>query len=78
MDILAYAAEGHTHPLYFHTNAGIRQKLLIKLLKPFFMERNIAGKNIAVNAEGFMTDFSQWDENVGAALAREANIELTI
>lgn len=41
------------------------------------MERTIGGKTITVNEEGFMKDFSQWDENVGTELAREANIELT-
>ncbi|HNL84177.1 MAG TPA: TusE/DsrC/DsvC family sulfur relay protein [Chitinophagales bacterium] len=41
------------------------------------MEKAIAGKTIQVNDEGFMTDFSQWDENVGTALATEANIEMT-
>ena len=29
------------------------------------MEKTIAGKTIAVNEEGYLTDFSQWDENVG-------------
>jgi len=41
------------------------------------MERTIAGKSIAVNEEGFLTDFNQWDKNVGEALAAEANITLT-
>lgn len=41
------------------------------------MEKNIGGKTISVNEEGFMTDFKQWDNEVGAALAKEANIELT-
>ncbi len=41
------------------------------------MEKNIGGKTISVNEEGFMTDFKQWDKEVGAALAKEANIELT-
>ncbi|MFT3846349.1 MAG: TusE/DsrC/DsvC family sulfur relay protein [Lacibacter sp.] len=41
------------------------------------MERTIAGKTIAVNEEGYMTDFSQWDEKVGEALAAEANLSLT-
>ncbi len=41
------------------------------------MERTIAGKTIAVNEEGYMTDFSQWDEKVGEALAAEANLTLT-
>ena len=41
------------------------------------MERDIAGKTIAVNAEGYLTDFSQWDKSVGEALATENNIEMT-
>lgn len=41
------------------------------------MERNIAGKSILVNEEGYMTEFSQWDTNVGEALAVEADISLT-
>jgi TusE/DsrC/DsvC family sulfur relay protein len=41
------------------------------------MERTIAGKTIAVNEEGYLTDFSQWDEKVGEALATEANLTLT-
>ncbi len=41
------------------------------------MEKTIAGKTVAVNEEGYLTDFSQWDKNVGEALAAEANISLT-
>lgn len=41
------------------------------------MERDIAGKTIAVNAEGYLTDFSQWDKSIGEALAIENNIEMT-
>ena len=41
------------------------------------MERTIAGKTIAVNEEGYLTDFSQWDEKIGEALAAEANITLS-
>lgn len=41
------------------------------------MERTIAGKIITINEEGFLTDFSQWDEKVGEALASEANITIT-
>jgi tRNA 2-thiouridine synthesizing protein E len=41
------------------------------------MEKVIAGKNIAVNAEGYLTDFSQWDKNVAIEIAKESNIELT-
>ena len=41
------------------------------------MEKTIAGKSITVNEEGYLTDFSQWDEKVGEELAAEANINLT-
>ena len=32
---------------------------------------------IAVNEEGYLTNFSQWDKSVGEELAKEANIDLT-
>lgn len=41
------------------------------------MERNIAGKTIAVNEEGYLTDFSQWDKAVAEELAKEAEINLS-
>ncbi|MCF8258371.1 MAG: TusE/DsrC/DsvC family sulfur relay protein [Flavobacteriales bacterium] len=41
------------------------------------MDKNIAGKTISVNEEGFMTDFNQWDKEIGAALAKEADIDLS-
>lgn len=41
------------------------------------MKTTIAGKSITVNEEGYLTDFSQWDEEVGEALASDANISLT-
>jgi dissimilatory sulfite reductase related protein len=41
------------------------------------MEKTIAGKSISVNEEGYLTNFSQWDNEVGEELAKEASIELT-
>lgn len=41
------------------------------------MERTIAGRTINVNDEGYMTDFSQWDNSVGETLAAEAEINLS-
>ena len=41
------------------------------------MESTIAGKSITVNEEGYLTDFSQWDQQVGEAIASAANINLT-
>lgn len=41
------------------------------------MEKIIAGKKIAVNEEGYLTNFSEWDKVVGEELAKEQNIEMT-
>jgi dissimilatory sulfite reductase related protein len=41
------------------------------------MEKLIAGKTITVNEEGYLTNFNEWDENIGKELAGEANIELS-
>jgi len=41
------------------------------------MERIINGKTIAVNEEGYLTDFSQWDKCIGEILAVEAEINLS-
>ena len=41
------------------------------------MEKVIAGKTIHVNDEGFMTDFKEWDNTIGEALATENEISLT-
>jgi len=41
------------------------------------MEKMIAGKTITVNEEGYLTNFAQWDKEVGEALAAEANIALS-
>ena len=41
------------------------------------MEKTIAGKSIAVNEEGYLTDFKQWDRSVGEALATEAELSLS-
>lgn len=40
------------------------------------MNKVLAGKEINVNEEGFLTDFSQWDENVAKEIAREEEISL--
>ena len=39
--------------------------------------KDIAGTTIDVNEEGFLTDRSQWNKDVAAALASEEGIELT-
>jgi len=41
------------------------------------MEKVIAGKTIHVNEEGFMTDFKEWDNTIGEALATENEISLS-
>ena len=40
--------------------------------------RNIAGKTVQLNDEGFMTDPSEWDKAIAAEIAKEEGIaELT-
>lgn len=41
------------------------------------MDKVLAGKTISVTEEGFMTDFSQWDKNIGEAIATENDITLS-
>ena len=41
------------------------------------MERDLAGRTIAVNEEGYLTDASQWTRDIAEALAQEAGIALT-
>jgi tRNA 2-thiouridine synthesizing protein E len=41
------------------------------------MEKEIAGKTIKVNDEGYLTEFSQWDQQVGEAIASENNINMS-
>lgn len=40
------------------------------------MEKIIAGKSIHVNEEGYLTNFAEWDKEVGEAIAQEYNINL--
>lgn len=41
------------------------------------MEKMIAQKNVLVNEEGYLTDFTQWNKEIGDELAGENNIVLT-
>lgn len=41
------------------------------------METTIAGHNVAVNDEGYLTDLSQWSREVAKAIANEEGIQLT-
>jgi tRNA 2-thiouridine synthesizing protein E len=37
----------------------------------------IAGHEVQIDEEGFMTEYEEWDEEVGAALAGQIGIEMT-
>ena len=41
------------------------------------MKRQIGTTSIDVNEEGFMTNFSQWNKEIGEVLAKESSIDLT-
>lgn len=41
------------------------------------MEKTLAGKTVSVNEEGYMTNFAQWDREIGTAIAQEENITMT-
>ncbi len=41
------------------------------------MSLEVNGKNIELDANGNLTDFTQWDEDVARALAEQDEIELT-
>ncbi len=37
----------------------------------------IEGRDIHVDAEGFMTEYDEWDEDLGSVLAAQIGIEMT-
>lgn len=41
------------------------------------MEKLIAGKNVQVNEEGYLTNFAEWNKEIGEVLAVEADIKLS-
>ena len=41
------------------------------------MEKMIAQKSVSVNAEGYLTDFSQWTKEIGEEIAKENELVLT-
>lgn len=41
------------------------------------MEKLIAGKSVQVNEEGYLTNFSEWNKEIGEALALDAQVALT-
>lgn len=40
------------------------------------MEKVIAGHNVNVNNEGYLTDLSQWNKEIAIEIAKENDIEL--
>lgn len=41
------------------------------------MDTILAGNTIQRNEQGYLTDFSQWNKEIGEAIAKEEGIELT-
>jgi tRNA 2-thiouridine synthesizing protein E len=41
------------------------------------MEKVYAGKTVAVDAEGYLTDFSQWNKDIAMEIAKEEEVVLT-
>lgn len=41
------------------------------------MEKIIDGSTIEVNEEGYMTNFAQWNKQIGEQIAKEVNISLS-
>ena len=37
----------------------------------------IAGKEVHVNEEGFLTEYDEWSEDIGAELAKNIDVEMT-
>lgn len=38
---------------------------------------NIVGKTVKMNDEGYLTDFNEWDLEIGLAIAEEEGIEMS-
>jgi dissimilatory sulfite reductase related protein len=41
------------------------------------MEKIIAGVPVQVNEEGYLTDFKQWNQEIGTDIAKEADVTMT-
>ncbi len=41
------------------------------------MEKTIAQKTVQVNEEGYMTNFAEWNKEIGEEIAKENNIVLS-
>jgi len=39
--------------------------------------KTLAGVEVNLDEEGYMTEFAQWNKEIGAAIAKEEGIELT-
>ena len=37
----------------------------------------VAGKQVHVNEEGFLTEFDEWDEEIAKSLAKQIEVEMT-
>jgi len=37
----------------------------------------VAGKQVHVNEEGFLTEYDEWDEEIAKSLARQIEVEMT-
>ncbi len=55
----------------------MKEEKTTKILKYIDMDKMIAGKMVAINDEGYLTDFSQWNEQVAAEIAKELDIQLS-
>ncbi len=51
--------------------------LLLTLKQLVMSTKTIAGVEINVNEEGYMTEISQWSKEIGAEIAKEEGIDLT-
>lgn len=66
-----------THIPFVSATMSEAGKNTINHYKSTIMEKVIAGKTIAVNEEGYLTDFKQWDKSIADELATEAEISLS-
>ncbi|RIV47232.1 MULTISPECIES: TusE/DsrC/DsvC family sulfur relay protein [Flagellimonas] len=41
------------------------------------MDKTIAQATVSVDQEGYLTDFSQWNKEIGTEIAKEQGIEMT-
>ncbi len=41
------------------------------------MDKKIGNHTVSVNEEGYLTDFSQWNKEIGTEIAKELEIDMT-